>query len=256
MTVRRPKIDDARSKNDSRTDAAPPSWTQRITAEAFGTFVLVLVAGGGDVLAQTDGRIVDHLSRYAAPGFVVMALIYALGECSGAHLNPAVTFGFALRRDIEWIETAPYVAAQFAGALLASGALYALFGHEVLLAVVHPGAAFAAWQAFAAEVVLTTLLIFVIFGTAASAKIVGPNAAIAVGATIASCGLFASPVSGASLNPARALAPMIVAGHLHDWWLYACAPFVGAAIAAVLTYVVHGAPSTEEREAGRGGRRR
>lgn len=256
MTDRRQKTDDARDDNDSRTDAAPPSWTQRITSEVFGTFVLVLVAGGGDILAQTDGRVVDHLSRYAAPGLVVMALIYALGECSGAHLNPAVTFGFALRRDIAWIEVAPYVAAQLAGALLASAALFAIFGHHVLLAVVHPGEGFVAWQAFAAEVVLTTLLIFVIFGTAASAKIVGPNAAIAVGATIALCGIFASPVSGASLNPARALAPMIVARQLHEWWLYACSPFAGAAIAAVLTYVVHGAPSTEEREAGRGRRRR
>lgn len=256
MTARRPKNDDARDDKDPRSDAAPPSWTQRITAEVFGTFVLVLVAGGGDVLAQSHGQIVDHLSRYAAPGLVVMALIYALGECSGAHLNPAVTFGFALRRDIEWLEAVPYVAAQLAGALLASGALYALFGDQIHLAVVHPGAEFAAWQAFAAEVVLTTLLIFVIFGTAASAKIVGPNAAIAVGATIALCGIFASPVSGASLNPARALAPMIVASQLRDWWLYACAPFAGAAIAAVLTYVVHGSPSTEEREAGRGRRRR
>lgn len=242
-------------KNETR-DRTPPSWSQRITAEAFGTFVLVLVAGGGDVLAQTDGQFVDHVSRYAAPGLVVMALIYALGECSGAHLNPAVTFGFALRRDIEWIETIPYLAAQFAGALIASSALYAVFGRQLSFAVVHPGAVFAAWQAFAAEVVLTTLLVFVIFGTAASAKIVGPNAAIAVGATIALCGLFASPVSGASLNPARALAPMIVARQLEDWWLYACAPFAGAALAAVLTYVVHGSPSTEEREAGRGRRRR
>ena len=239
----------------SANEQPSPTWTQRAVAEAFGTFMLVLVAGGGDILAQSKGGDVDHVARYVAPGLVVMALIYALGECSGAHLNPAVTFGFALRRDIGWLDTIPYVAAQLAGALAASAALYALFRGDLALAVVHPGTGFNATQACAAEVVLTTLLVFVIFGTGASAKIVGPNAAIAVGATIALCGLFASPVSGASLNPARALAPMIVSLRLNDAWLYVFAPFAGAALAAVLTYVVHGTPSEEEREAGRGSRR-
>lgn len=232
----------------------PPSWVQRLTVEAFGTGMLVIVAGGADVLAQSNGHLVDHVARYAAPGLLIMGLIYALGEVSGAHFNPAVTFGFALRHDLAWRDVPPYMAAQFAGALLASAALYAVFRANVVLAVVQRGPTFASWHAFAAEFVLSTLLLVVIFGTAAQAKIVGSNAAIAVGGTIALCGLFASPISGAAMNPARALGPMIVAWSTRDWWIYALAPLAGAAVAALLTYVVHGAPTREEKKTGKGRR--
>ncbi len=239
---------------EPETATPPPSWSQRLLAECFGTFALAFVAGGADIFALSGGHVLGHFERYAAPGLVVMAMIYSLGECSGAHLNPAVTFAFALRKDIHWHDVPRYSLAQIIGATLAGGALYWFTGARVALAINQPGTRFTALDACVAEALLTWLLVFVILGTAAQSKITGPNAAIAVGATIAVCGLFFSPVSGASMNPARTIGPMIAAFDFQNLWVYVVGPYAGAILAVLLAYAIHGPPDRHEKKAGKGER--
>jgi aquaporin Z len=181
-----------------------------------------------------------------------MALIYTLGAISGAHFNPAVTFAFAMRRDFPWRHVPGFWLAQLGGALLAAAFLRALFGLAGHLGITEPAAQLGAMPALWMEVVLTLLLILVILGTAQEHRVTGPNAALAVGATIALAGLFASPVSGASMNPARSLGPDIVALHLSSAWIYVMGPFAGAAIAVGLTWLLHGQPNHTEVETGSG----
>src|SRR5580704_12662969 len=188
---------------------------RRLFAEVLGTFFLVLVAvGGGMVNARFGGHAVPYSARVVAPALMVMAIILFMGAVSGAHLNPAVSIAFALRGDFPWKRVPMYLVAQFAGAVLASLLLWALLGKQGSAGLTLPGHGIPAGTALVWEIVLTAGLVSVIQGTASGAQQIGSLAAIAVGSYIALAGLWGSPVSGASMNPARSLGPALV---LNDW---------------------------------------
>ena len=221
-----------------------------LLAELFGTFALTFVAAGAEVIAVVSQGQVDHISRMVAPGLLVMAMIYALGDVSGAHFNPAVSLAFTLRRDFPWRKLPLYWITQLAGASLAAWLLKALFGPVKDLGANHPQ--YGVLPALVIEIVTSTFLITVILGTSSRYQIVGPNAALAVGATIALCGLFASPISGASMNPARSLGPALVAGSFDQVWIYLVGPFTGSLLALILNWLLHGDKKPGENEAAQG----
>jgi aquaporin NIP len=196
-------------------------------AEAIGTFCLVFAGTGAIVIHDVSGGAVSHVGIALTFGLVVMTMIYAVGDKSGAHLNPAVTFGFWLSKRFSLKQVVPYVAAQVLGAFVASGLLWTLFEHKSLGAT-HPAGSQV--QTFVLETVLTAMLMFVILGVATGAKEKGVLAGVAIGGVIAFEALFAGPISGASMNPARSLAPAAVSGNLGDIWIYLTAPILGAAI--------------------------
>ena len=230
-----------------------PLWI-RVIIEFCGTFLLVMVAAGSGVINHYAGG--DPISRTAAviaPGALVMALIYAWGPLSGLHINPAVTLAFTARRvfPVGWV--LPYWAAQFAGAIAAAWFLQLMFGDVSAggnYPIAKPGGD---WRAFAMEIALTATLVTVILNTATGARSIGHNAAIAVGATVALLGLFASPISGASMNPARTLGPDIVGVNFTGWWVYVIGDTLGAAIAVALIGLVRGQPDKAETTAAEGG---
>jgi aquaporin Z len=238
---------------DSRHKPTDPGWPRRLTAEAFGTFALVFVAAGGDAMGRLSGDEVSAAARAVAPGLMVAALIYSIGDTSGAHFNPIVTLAFALKRLIPALWLPAYWGAQLAGALVASGVALLLFGGAVDTAVSKPKLVSDA-GAVAIEAILTLLLVSVIVGTADRFRVVGPNAALAVGATIALCGLIAGPIEGASMNPARSLAPALVTGDIGDAWIYVVGPALGAVAAVLLTMFLHGRTDEDGKaeEAARG----
>ena len=189
-------------------------WVRRFIAEVVGTFALVFVAAGADTMAVVSGGQVGVAARAVAPALIVAAVIYAMSDESGAHLNPSVSLAFVLRRDFPAAWLAPYWLAQVLGAVIASLVLLILFGDAAAAGVSTPHVAPS--TAVVIEAILTMLLVTVILGTTDRARIVGPDAAIAVGATIAACGLIALPITGASMNPARSLGPALVNGQLGD----------------------------------------
>jgi aquaporin Z len=216
------------------------AW-RRLFAEVLGTFFLVLVAvGGGMVNARFGGQAVPYSARVVAPALMVMAVILFMGAVSGAHLNPAVSIAFALRRDFPWKRVPPYVVAQFAGAVLATLLLWALLGKQGSAGLTLPGHGISTGTALVWEIVLTVGLVSVIQGTASGAQQIGSLAAIAVGSYIALAGLWGSPVSGASMNPARSLGPALVLGDWSSWWAYLVGPIAGGAIAVGISYVLRG----------------
>jgi MIP family channel proteins len=221
------------------------SWARRIAAEVVGTFALVFVAAGGDTMARVSGGEIGVAARAVAPGLLVGAFILAIGDASGAHFNPVVSLGFALKRlfPVPWLPI--YWACQLVGALGASALLRILFGDALAAGV--STAHVSGWSAVVVEAVLTWLLVTVVLGTADRSNLVGPNAAIAVGATIALCGLIAQPIEGASMNPARSLAPALVTGRLDDAWIYVLGPLAGTLVAVALTLLLHGARSDDRR---------
>jgi aquaporin NIP len=178
-----------------------------------------------------------------------MAMVYATGHLSGAHLNPAVTLAFVVTRHFPRTEALAYLAAQLAGALVAAGLLAAIWPSQ-------PGAlgttipTVGIGSAFAYEVVLTALLMFVIMAVATDTRAVGAGAAIAIGGTVGLDALFGGPITGASMNPARSIGPALVVGELHDLWLYVAAPIVGAAIGALAYQLVRGEHSGEAQPRG------
>jgi aquaporin Z len=239
--------------------AATPPLRRCLLAEAVGTFALTLVAAGAEVVAVASGGEVGHAARVTAPGLMVLALIYALGDVSGAHVNPAVTLAFSLRGVFPWARVPAYWLAQLAGAAGAAAFLGLTFGPVAHLGATMPGQGIP--PALAMEVALTWLLVTVILGTATRHRVVGPNAALAVGATVALCGLFAGPVSGASMNPARSLGPALVeaitgagAGSA-AWqaaWIYVLGPGAGAATAVLGMGLLKGHQKDGEQEAAGG----
>jgi aquaporin Z len=200
-----------------------------LAAELFGTFALVFAGTGAIIVNDASGGEVSHVGVALTFGLVVLALIYSLGDVSGAHLNPAVTLGFFAARRFPARWALPYVLSQCSGALLASLLLRALFLEHPTLGVTRPSGTAA--QSFLLEVVLTLLLMFVILSVSTGAKEKGAMAGVAVGSVIALEALFAGPISGASMNPARSLAPALVSGHVGGLWVYLVAPVVGAALA-------------------------
>lgn len=204
---------------------------RKLAAEFIGTFALVFAGTGAIISNDVSGGAVTHVGIALTFGLVVMALIYAVGDVSGAHLNPAVTVGFWVARRFPGPRVLPYVASQLAGAVVASLALRFLFPVHPTLGVTQPAGSWE--QSFLFEVVLTFLLMFVILNVSVGAKEKGIMAGAAVGAVVALEALFAGPISGASMNPARSLGPALVSGHLAHVWLYCLAPAAGAALAVV-----------------------
>lgn len=204
-----------------------------LAAEAIGTFALVFAGTGAVVIdTQTHGG-VGHVGVGLTFGLIIMVMIYAVGHISGAHFNPAVTLGFAIGRHFPWRLVPRYWGAQLLGGILASLILRALFGNVAHLGATLPAGG--AFQSFGLEVVLTFFLMFVITAVATDVRAVGQAAAIAIGGTVGLEALFAGPISGASMNPARSLAPALVAWSWHAQWLYVLGPALGA-VAGVLTY--------------------
>jgi aquaporin Z len=209
----------------------PVPLRRTLFAEAFGTFVLVFVGTGAVVANDFSGGAVTHVGVALTFGLVVLALVYSLGDVSGAHLNPAVTLGFWLAVRFPGRSVLPYAAAQVAGALAASAALRVIFPDQITLGATRPAGAES--QSFVLEFILTLFLMFVILSVSTGAKEKGVTAGIVVGSVIALEALFAGPVCGASMNPARSLAPAVVSGRLDHLWVYLTAPILGAAAATV-----------------------
>lgn len=235
------------------TNPRDPSmeW-RRLFAEMLGTFLLTLVAAGAPTISAATGFAISQPAAVTAPGVLIMALIYAMGDVSGAHFNPMVTLAFAIRDDFPWKRVPGYMASQFAGGILAALLLLLLFGDVGHLGATQPAPGLSPIIAVVMEAVLTCLLVTVILGTAHDTRLVGHNAALAVGGTIALAGLFASPVSGASMNPARSLGPAIFGGTLDSVWIYFVGPLLGALFASFIAWILHG-PTTDTARRTAGG---
>ena len=220
--------------NDPRQE-----W-RRLFSELLGTFFLVLVAAGGGMMGQAFPDTISRTAAVVAPGLMVMAIILFMGKVSGAHLNPAVSIAFALRRDFPWWRVPGYVVVQLIGATLA-----ALFLHEVINVSAKNGSNFPAhgysnWAAFWMELILTVGLVSVILGTASGAQNIGILGAFGVGGYIALAGMWGSPISGASMNPARTFGPDLVGTTFTGYWVYVAGPIIGAAIAVGIAFVLRG----------------
>jgi aquaporin Z len=221
----------------------PAHEWRRVFSEAWGTFLLVVVAAGAGVVAAQSGGEITQSAKVVAPGLMVMAVIYFMGAVGGAHLNPAVTLAFAVRRNFPWSRVPGYIVAQFAGGIAAACFLRAMFGNIGLLGATVPAPGIGDLKALILEVLLTAGLVNVILGTASGARNVGTNGAIAVGGYIALAGLWAAPITGASMNPVRSFAPDLVRGDLHSDWIYIVGPIVGAMIAVGFEWILKGGPT-------------
>jgi aquaporin NIP len=205
---------------------------RRYVAELLGTYALVFAGTGAIVINEQTGAL-GHFGVAATFGLVVLAMIYAFGDLSGAHLNPAVTIGFVVAKRFPVKQAAPYIAAQLGGALLASLTLRSLFPDNATLGATVPSGS--EMQSFVLEVLLTFFLMLVILQVSQGSKEVGVMAGIAIGAVVGLEALFAGPISGASMNPARSIAPAVISGELSALWIYVCAPILGA-LAATITW--------------------
>jgi aquaporin NIP len=205
---------------------------KRVFAEFLGTFVLVFAGTGAIVVNEVTGGGIGHAGIALVFGLVVLAMIHAFGDVSGAHINPAVTIAFAAAGRFPWNEVPAYIAAQLAGAFAASGLLKYLFPASATLGATLPSGAVS--QSFILEVVLTAILMLVILSVSTGAKEKGITAGIAIGAVVGLEAMFAGPICGASMNPARSLAPAVMSGHFEHLWLYPVATVLGALIAIPL----------------------
>lgn len=207
----------------------------------MGTFALVFTGCGAIVINDVSHGAITHPGVALTFGFIVLALIYALGDISGAHLNPAVTINFWLAGRFERANVFPYIIAQSAGAIAACLVLKLLFPDHTTLGATLP--ADSAFQSFVLELVMTWLLMLVILNVSTGAKEKGITAGIAVGSVIALEAMFGGPISGASMNPARSLAPALVSGKLQHLWVYLIAPTLGGAL-AILSFRLIREPSS------------
>ena len=222
-------------------DFADPSqeW-RRLVSEVLGTFFLVLVAAGGGMMSQAFPNTISRTAAVVAPGLMVLAIILFMGKSSGAHLNPAVSIAFSLRGDFPWRRVPAYILAQLAGAALAAWFLQAVVRVSASFGSNYPASTYSAWDAFLMETVLTLALVSVILGTASGAQNLGVVGAFGVGSYIALAGLWGSPISGASMNPARTFGPDLVSGDFSHYWVYLVGPLVGAVIAVGVAFVLRG----------------
>ena len=214
---------------------------RRLFSELLGTFFLVLVGAGAGVVNATSHGMITRTAAVAAPGLMVMAIVLFMGAVSGAHLNPAVTLAFATRRDFPWRRVPGYIVIQLAGASLACLFLWAVFGKVGMLGATEPGPDISDWRAMITELALTVGLVSTILGTASRAQNVGALSAVAVGGYIVLAGLWSSPISGASMNPARSFAPDLVLWDFSHYWVYVVGPIAGGLIAVGFAWILRGA---------------
>ena len=220
--------------NDPRQE-----W-RRLFSEVLGTFFLVLVAAGGGMMSQAFPNTISRTAAVVAPALMVMGVILFMGKISGAHLNPAVSLAFSLRGDFPWWRVPGYIVAQVGGACLAAWFLQSVVNVSASFGSNYPAAGYSNGTAFLMEMILTVGLVSVILGTASGSQNIGIIGAFGVGGYIALAGLWGSPISGASMNPARTLGPGLVGGDLTSYWVYVAGPITGAAIAVVIAFVLRG----------------
>lgn len=202
---------------------------KKYSAECIGTFMLVFCGTGAIIINQVSGGVLTHLGIAATFGLVVMALIDTLGDISGAHFNPAVTVAFWQAKRFPAQEVLPYIFSQVMGGVLASTLLWVIFPEQTTLGATIPKQG--EMQSFALEILLMFFLMFVILNVSSGSKEKGLTAAITIGAVVGLEAMFAGPISGASMNPVRSLAPALVSGHFTSLWIYLTAPFIGAGAA-------------------------
>ncbi len=227
---------------DSFANFQDPSqeW-RRLFSELLGTFFLVLVAAGGGMMGQAFPDTISRTAAVVAPGLMVMAIILFMGKVSGAHLNPAVSIAFSLRGDFPWRRVPGYIVVQLIGATLACLFLHAVINVSATYGSNYPASSYSAGDAFLMEAVLTLGLVSVILGTASGAQNIGVFGAIGVGAYIALAGLWGSPISGTSMNPARTFGPDLVGTDFTSYWVYVAGPLAGAVLAVGAAWVLRGA---------------
>jgi len=219
----------------------PHQEWRRLFSELYGTFLLVIVAAGGGMMSQAFPNTISRTAAVVAPGLMVLGIIMFMGKVSGAHLNPAVSVAFALRRNFPWRRVPGYIIVQLIGATLAALLLHAVIDVSAKFGSNYVAAGYSAGQGYLMEALLTLGLVSVILGTASGAQNIGIFGAIGVGSYIALAGLWGSPISGASMNPARTFGPDLVSGKFTDYWVYIAGPLTGALIAVGLGYVLRGA---------------
>ncbi len=205
---------------------------KKLLAECFGTFCLVFAGTGAIIVNTASNGAITHVGIALTFGLVVLAMIYAVGDISGAHLNPAVTIGFFAARRLDGSQVLPYVMSQLVGAFLASGLLRTMFPADPNLGATLPVGA--AWRSFVFEVILTAILMVVILRVSTGARERGITAGIVVGSVIALEALFAGPICGASMNPARSVAPAVVSLNVTHLWIYIAAPICGSLLGVML----------------------
>lgn len=206
---------------------------KKALAELFGTFTMVFCGCGAMTVNEITNGEISHVGVAITWGLIVMAMIYAYGEISGAHFNPAVTVAFAFAKKFSWKDVPKYIVFQTAGAFLAISILWLLFPESNSFGHTYPTEGFAPYKAFILELLLTYFLMLVIINVSTGSKEIGTMAAVAVGAVILLEAMFAGPMTKASMNPARSLAPAIISGNLQHLWLYLTAPFLGAILAVL-----------------------
>ncbi len=204
---------------------------KKYIAEFIGTFAMIFCGTGAMTINEVTGGDVTHVGIGITWGLIVMSMIYAFGEISGAHFNPAVSIAFAYAKKFSWKEVPRYIFFQVAGAFAASLLLMWLFPKSELLGATIPSIDL--WRAFVLELILTFFLMVVIINVSTGSKEVGMIAGIAIGSVILLEAIFAGPITNASMNPARSLAPNIVSGNIQGLWLYMIAPILGAILAVV-----------------------
>jgi len=204
---------------------------KRYIAEVIGTFSMVFCGTGAMTINEVTGGDITHPGVAITWGLIVMAMIYAFGDISGAHFNPAVTVAFAYAKKFSWIKVPKYILAQCLGAILASSLLLFLFPESEFLGATLPS--FEPYKAFVLEILLTFFLMVVIINVSTGAKEIGVIAGIAIGGVVLLEAMFAGPMTKASMNPARSLGPALLSGNLQHLWLYLTAPFIGALLAVV-----------------------
>ena len=220
--------------NDPRQE-----W-RRLFSEVLGTFFLVLAAAGGGMMSHAFPGVISHGAAVTAPALTVLGIILYMGKVSGAHLNPAVSIAFALRRDFPWRRVPGYIVAQLAGATIAALILHAVINVSASYGSNYPAKGYSAGAAFWMELILTAGLVSVILGTASGAQNVGVIGAFGVGSYIALAGLWGSPISGASMNPARTFGPDLASTTFTSYWVYIAGPIAGAVIAVGIAFILRG----------------
>jgi aquaporin Z len=226
---------------------------RRLFSETFGTFLLVLAAVGPPMVnARFGGHAISPATMATSPGLTIVAVVLFMGTVSGAHLNPAVTLAFAMRGAFPWRRVPGYLLADAVGAVLGTLMVVALAGRHGAAGTTLPGPGVASWTALITEMVLTAGLVSVVLGTASGAQAVGPLAALAVGSYIILAGLWTGPLSGASMNPWRSLAPALVTGTWRSWWIYLVGPLLGSGLAVPIAWVLRGTADPASARAAQG----